>query len=295
MKKVSLILFLLFIISCKPSEDIVSHVIDEQYEVFKVKDEKGVLVLFPCFPCNIENTKNEFPIIEKATKQNISVVLMDYHNKLFLKDDELRDLTTLYTSIFENLNLNSKNIYIGGFSGGGNVSLLLSNYLVKEKNKLQPKGVFIVDSPIDLLGLFRVAEKNIASNFSEDAVGEAKWVVNQFTTDFGNPKDSLLKYETFAPFTYETKNTSNLAFLKDIKIRFYTEPDLIWWKTNRNIDKEDLNAFFIEELYKNLQLQKFPKVELITSQNKGYRANGTRHPHSWSIVDRDELLKWMLD
>lgn len=296
MKNVFLILvFILFLVSCKTSDSSVSHIVDKDYEVLKVANEKAILVLFPCFPCDIENTKNEFPIIDTATKQNVSVVLMDYHNKLFLKDDEMKDLANLYSSIFEKLNLNSKNIYIGGFSGGGNVSLLLSNHLVKEKNEFLPKGVFIVDSPIDLLGLFRVAEKNIASNFSEDSLSEANWIISQFTTEFGNPKDSIVKYETFAPFTYETKNTSNLAYLKNLKIRFYTEPDLIWWKTNRNNDKEDLNAFFIEELCKDLKQKNFLNIELITTKNKGYRADRTRHPHSWSIVDKDELLKWIVE
>ncbi len=295
MMKIYFIFILVFFISCKTNESAVNHFINNDYEVFKVANEKAVLVLFPCFPCDIENTKNEFPIIEKAINHKVSVILMNYNKKLFLKDNELKDLTALYTSIFEKHQLQFKNIYIGGFSGGGNVSLLLSNHLVKEYNKFQPKGVFIVDSPIDLLGLYKVAEKNIISNFSEDSVGEAKWIINQFTTDFGNPKDSISKYEAFSPFTFETKNISNLKYLKDLKIRFYTEPDLLWWKTNRNNDKEDLNAFFLEELYKNLKIKDFSNVEFITTKDKGYRVDGTRHPHSWSIVDKDELLEWIVD
>ena len=294
MKIYSIFILVLFI-SCKTNEGTVNHFIDENFEVFKVANEKAVLVLFPCFPCDIENTKNEFPIIEKATNNNVTVILMNYNKKLFLKDNELKDLTALYTSIFEKLELQSKNIYIGGFSSGGNVSLLLSNHLVKANNNFLPKGVFIVDSPIDLSGLYKVAEKNIVSNFSEDSVGEAKWIINQFTTAFGNPKDSISKYEAFSPFTFETKNISNLKYLKDLKIRFYTEPDLLWWKTNRNNDKEDLNAFFIEELYKNLKIKDFSNVEFITTQYKGYRIDGTRHPHSWSIVNKDELLKCIVD
>ena len=33
-------------------------------------------------------------------------------------------------------------------------------------------------------------------------------------------------------------------------------------------------------------------AELILTQNKGYLPDGTYHPHSWSIVDNEELVKW---
>ena len=37
------------------------------------------------------------------------------------------------------------------------------------------------------------------------------------------------------------------------------------------------------------------KIEYIETQNRGYRANGVRHPHSWAIVDENELIKWILE
>ena len=37
-------------------------------------------------------------------------------------------------------------------------------------------------------------------------------------------------------------------------------------------------------------------AELITTQKKGYRKpDNKRHPHSWSIVDNDELINWLLN
>ena len=37
-------------------------------------------------------------------------------------------------------------------------------------------------------------------------------------------------------------------------------------------------------------------AELITTQNKGYRKpDNRRHPHSWNIVDHEELTQWLLD
>ncbi len=294
MNKLFFLFLLVFLInSCKSPISKRKHVVEKEYEIFQAENSKAVLVLFPCFPCDNENTKTEFPIIEQANKEGISVLLMNYNYKLFLKEDELLELAHQLSAIFETYNLNNKKVFIGGFSGGGNVSLLLSNYLLANPNLVQPKGVFIVDAPIDLLGLYEVAEKNKKSNFSEESVEESNYIIEKFNADFGNQKDSISLYEKFSPFTSKTSNIGNLKNLKNIKIRFYTEPDVNWWKTNKNNDEEDLNAFFIKNLYLTLKTNSFKNVALIETVNKGFRANGERHPHSWSIVDKDELLKWI--
>ena len=59
-------------------------------------------------------------------------------------------------------------------------------------------------------------------------------------------------------------------------------------------DYEQMNAFYIKNLSKSLTKQGFENVEYIATKNKGYRANGDRHPHSWGIVDKKELIDWML-
>ena len=293
MKKIFFVLIVVTILfSCKSSISEVNHIIDKEFEIYKVSNSKATLVLFPCFPCDIENTKNEFPIIEEANKKGVSVILMNYNFKLYLKDSELQSLSKHFNSIFENNKLSTDNVYIGGFSGGGNVTLLLSNYLIKEENSIQPKGVFIVDSPVDLLGLYKVAEKNIISNFSSESVEEANWIIANFNSEFGNPKDSIAMYEKLSPYTLETNTISNIENLKNLKIRLYTEPDFDWWLKNRKNQKDEINSYFIEQLYNDLKIKEIQKIELINTKNKGYRADGTRHPHSWAIVDKENLLNW---
>lgn len=55
-----------------------------------------------------------------------------------------------------------------------------------------------------------------------------------------------------------------------------------------------MNAYYIKKLSESLKNSGFGKVEYITTENKGYRENGKKHPHSWSIVDKNELIKWIL-
>jgi hypothetical protein len=266
-----------------------------KFELLKAENQKGLLILFPCFPCDAENTLSEFKIAEISVKNDFSVLAMNLNQRLYLNLKEKQELEKQLTSIVKEQNLAEKNIFIGGFSSGGNVSLLISNYLVENKSQIQPKGVFIVDSPIDLLGLYGTAEKNLKLNFSKSSIQESTGIKNMFDKEFGDPSNEIMKYEENSPYTFKTENIDNLKGLEKLKIRFYTEPDLKWWKEYAKNEYEDLNAFYIQKLSAKLKIEfGEDNVELINTVNRGYRANGERHPHSWSIVNEKELINWML-
>jgi hypothetical protein len=74
-----------------------------------------------------------------------------------------------------------------------------------------------------------------------------------------------------------------------------SEPDTIWWKHNRMADFDQMNAYYLEQLSELLKKTGFNQVEYIATENKGFRANGERHPHSWSIVDKKELIDWITE
>ncbi|HMU05302.1 MAG TPA: hypothetical protein PJ990_16830, partial [Saprospiraceae bacterium] len=112
---------------------------------------------------------------------------------------------------------------------------------------------------------------------------------------FGHPSGNLSKYEAYAVFTSQSNNIDKLNSLKNTKIRLYTEPDTLWWKTNRMADYDQMNAYYIKKMYERLKESGFDPIEYIPTVNKGFRANGDKHPHSWSIVDKKELVEWMED
>jgi hypothetical protein len=277
----------------KPKSEIIKTA---EYELIKSENQKGLLILFPCFPCDAENTLSEFKIAEISVKNDFSVLAMNLNQRLFLIQKEKQELAEQLTRIVNEQNLSEKNIFIGGFSSGGNISLLISDYLVKNKIQIQLKGVFIVDSPIDLLGLYGTAEKNLKLNFSKSSIEESTWIKNMFDKEFGNPSNGIKTYEQNSPYTFKTQYIDNLKGLEKLKIRFYTEPDLKWWKEYARNEYEDLNAFYIQKLSNKLKIEfRENNIELINTENRGYRANGERHPHSWSIVNEKDLVNWMLE
>jgi hypothetical protein len=273
------------------------EITNEVYELSKPTENTGkVLILFGGYPEKPEDIKREFKILEKAKENKMAVLYMNYNQKLWLEESEKEKLAELLQKILTENKLLTDEIYIGGFSSGGNVALLIGSFITEHKNfELATKGVFIVDSPIDLVALYHSSEKNIAKRFSDVSVQESTWIIETLEKQFGNPSNDISKYERYATFTSMTENIDNIKGLKNTKIRLYTEPDTLWWKENRRADYDQMNAFYIKRLYERLKESGFDHVEYLPTEHKGYRANGDRHPHSWSIVDKIELMEWMME
>lgn len=264
----------------------------EHYELYQAKDAQATLILYPGGGSTAKYTKKEFDIITAAAANQISVLLMNFNRHLWVDKETTKQLAGKLDTIFATNQLNTQNIIIGGMSIGGNVALSLSNYLHETKSKLSPQSTFIVDSPVDLHALYQSAKKDVAnSSFSEERLAEPKWIINYFEKEFG--KETLLKnIQKVSPFTLDRKMNS-VPNLKNQKLRFYTEPDSLWWKENRQTDFKNTNAYTLQQISKDLKTKNWDHFELIETQNKGYRADGSRHPHSWSIVDVPNLINWI--
>ena len=266
------------------------------YTLYKPQQTDAVLVLFGGFGENAAGIENEYPITDLALSKNVAVAYLNYNRKIFLQEEEKAQLAQMLQNLIASNNLPDDAVYIGGLSSGGALSLIISNYLTENTSYgIKPAGVFAVDAPVDLAALYRIAKQNVARNFSPAAAGESAFMLQFFNAQLGNPDEEIGPYETYSAFVYETENFQNLKALENTKIRFYTEPDKTWWKENMGVDYEQMNAFHLERLSEFLTAKGYDNVELITTEDKGYRADGSRNPHSWSIVDQDGLLQWILD
>ncbi|MFZ4927956.1 hypothetical protein [Chryseobacterium sp. Mn2064] len=294
LKRIFLIVISVFFLSCtaKKSESNVAK--GKHYELNRSEDQKAVLILFPCFPCDIENTKTEAGFLKDLEKEGITTLLLDYNQRLFLSESEKQEYSKTINSILDQNLIDKKNVFIGGFSSGGNVAFLLSSYLMKSGNSIQPKGLFVVDSPLDLEQLYLNAQKDVTANADPEAVEEGKFLIQLFEKELGKPSENGQKYQSASPFLMSSNSIENLQYLKEIKTRFYCEPDLQWQQQNRNRKFEDLNAFFLKKVHQSLYNLGSRNTEYIETQNRGIRANGQKHPHSWNIVERESLIRWIL-
>lgn len=294
MIKNTLIAFLCLLIFSKVKSQELKIVKGDHFELKIAPQQKAVLILFPCYPCDIEHTKTEAIFLKDIEKEGISTLLLDYNRKLYLTEAEKKEYTKTLNTIFIENNIKKENIFMGGFSSGGNVAILLSSYLVKTENPIQPKGLIVVDSPIDLEELYKGAKNDVQKNKDADAVAEGEFLIDQLEKEIGKPKENIEKYKNFSPYLISSNSTEHIKHLKNIKVRFYCEPDLEWQLKNKARKYEDINAFKLEKAYHSLLDLGNQQVELIKTTGRGIRANGQKHPHSWNIVERENLIQWIL-
>ena len=274
------------LIGCKENKN-------SQYELYKVNNTEAVLILFPGGANTAVEIQEEFKIVDEAKQNRISLLLMNFNRHLWIDKSQTKNLAQELETIFKENNLERKNIYLGGISIGGNVVLSLSNHLIANNAAIKPQGVFIVDSPIDLFALYESSvfdTKNPA--LDEDRLEEPKGIINYLQANFGSEEELLKNIQEISPFTLKSEYI-NVPDLKNCKLRFYTEPDEKWWLENRQTNYKYTNAFTIKQLSNLLKKKKWTNFELIETKDKGYRSNGDRHPHSWSIVNKRELFQWI--
>lgn len=294
MIKNTLIALLCLLIFSKVKSQEIKTVKGDHFELKIAPQQKAILLLFPCYPCDIEHTKTEAAFLKDIEKEDISTLLLDYNRKLYLTEVEKEEYAKTLNTIFIENNIKKENIFMGGFSSGGNVAILLSSYLIKTENPIQPKGLIVVDSPIDLEELYKGAKNDVQKNKEPDAVAEGKFLIDLLGKEIGRPQENIEKYKSFSPYLISSNSTEHIKYLKNIKVRLYCEPDLEWQLKNKARKYEDLNAFKLEKAYHSLLDLGNQQVELIKTTGRGIRANGQKHPHSWNIVERENLIQWIL-
>ncbi|MGU3376949.1 hypothetical protein [Chryseobacterium sp. M5A1_1a] len=294
-KNILLIVLSVFLISCKTVNTVVGAGKTHPYELKQSPDQKAILILFPCFPCDAEHTRTEAGFLKNIESKGITTLLLNDNQRLFLTESEKEEYAKSLNTILDKNKIKKENIFIGGFSSGGNVALLLSAYLIKNHNSIQPKGLLIVDSPVDLEQLYRNAKRDVVANADPDAVEEGRFLTELLEKKLGKPNGNPEKYQAVSPYLISGNFIENIQYLKAVKTRFYCEPDIQWQQDNKGRKFEDLNALMLKKANESLVNLGNQKSEYIETKNRGIRANGKKHPHSWNIVEQSGLVKWMLD
>jgi len=256
---------------------------------------EGVLVLLPGFGQQAETIFTETQLHKEACTNNILTIGFAAGPRLLLEQSIQEKFTKVLQDVIERFSVDKNMFVLGGFSAGGTIALRYTELCLEapEKYPIKPKGVFMVDSPIDIFHLWDGFELTIKNNSSEIAVQEAKYVKDLLRNRYGNPKDNESAYERMTPFSMRSERTGNEALLKDIAIRTYHDVDILWRLQNRNQSVQHQNFVATSELINRLLLMGNDKAQFIQTLGTGYRSNGERHPHSWSIVDEIECVEWL--
>jgi len=267
---------------------------------------EGALVLLPSsgesaesvICCNKE-------LIQLASDHHILVLTLSINNGDIDDDNTtLSFLNKTFKEITETYHVPKNKFILSGLSGGGMLALRYTEISRQDTNKtfLAPVAVIGIDPPVDIAGLYNSSKRFITMNNGRanlsagrlNGLTEAKSIVNSCNEWYGGSPDQHPEpYIKRSMYSRSQKDGGNAKYLIDVPIRLYCDPDILWQLKERNRDYYDMNAADLSAMINFLNLNGNNGAELVPALGKGYRLDGTRHPHSWSIVDPANCVDWI--
>jgi hypothetical protein len=158
-----------------------------------------------------------------------------------------------------------------------------------------PRAIFAVDPPLDLRRWYYGLQLTVQRNHPSPSLEEARVVIQVLHDLLGGAPDEVPEaYAHASAVTAFAEGGGNLKYLRDIPIRMYTEPDVLFFLEHLT-DLYSLNALDVIFAINELRAMGNEQAELIVTSGKGYRPDlgGIRLPHAWSIVDEADLANWI--
>ena len=257
----------------------------------------GCLVIMPSSGELVESVMKQISLHKLAAQQNLLVIFpsINWGSSKFISAHEFLD--TIFKQVVEEYEIPKNKFILGGLSGGGMVSLTYAEKANKNKNStfVIPSAIFALDPPLDFAHLYNQAERDVKRNFSKAAVNEANWLMEMYKMEFGGtPEEVPAEYIRYSIYSHSEEDGGNAKYLLKTPVRIYTEPGIEWQIKNKQRDLYDLNSTDISAMINLLQRKGNHDAEIIVTHDKGIRLDGTKHPHSWSIMDSQEVLNWAL-
>ena len=213
--------------------------------------------------------------------------------ELFISDHTMKILDKMVNEVIKAHDIPKDNIFIGGISASGARALRYAQYCAQGKSKVKIKGVFSVDSPLDLERFYYSAKKH-QHNFKAGMLWEANHMIPYFQNMFsGGPDQFYEAYKQASVYTQTDSLGGNAMLLKDTDIILFHEPDIDWWLHERGATYYDFNSYDIAAFALTLKMLGNESVQLITTSGKGFDRKGNRNCHSWTIVDEVYLINWI--
>ncbi len=260
------------------------------------KSNKGtILILLSGFFRDSKEIFQRTNLPNLAYQKNIATLIPSINSRIHSDTSCFNLINNMVINYSKQKNIEVKNIIIGGISAGGILSLAYTIWMSKNPHNPvpTPRATFTVDSPVDLYNFWFVEKRLAERNCSDAATDEANYVLQYFNKYLGGTPDIVPEaYKKASPYFRKDKNGGNISYLKNIPVRAYCEPD-IYYHLGKCQDYFDMNAADLSSMINCLRMQGNSKVKFITTINKGYRLDGTKHPHSWSILDGKECVNWI--
>jgi len=307
MPKQSLLIFTFFIASCSFGQklentylnskdstiDMYVAVIPENIPV------KAFMFLLPGLGGTPQDILQQTDLPVYAAKQGIlTIVPVSKLGVLYFGIDSLsqRSLNDQIKNAVNKYHLQGKAFYIGGFSIGGSCAIKYAELAVVNNSSIKPRAVFGIDPPLDFQRYYNSAKRISRLSLNTPVVQEIPFMIDKIEKEMkGTPKTSLENFFNMSPYSFSDTTQRAIKTLTNIPIMLITEPDVQWWLSQRGYDYSFMNVVDQAAMINELQRLGNSKAVLITTDKKGFRKpDNLRHPHSFSIAEPEQLVKWLL-
>jgi hypothetical protein len=266
------------------------------YKIVPKAKPVGVLTIFPSGGEKIENLLKQITLHQAAYNNNLLVIIPSYNWGTFQRIPDIEFLNGIFKQVVEEHKISKDNFILCGLSNGGMMSLTYGIAAVRDSSTyITPKGIIGIDPPLDYARFYKYCEREVTRNFSEAGVAEAKWFISIYNQIYnGTPEEQPQNYIDASIFSFGAKDGGNANYLNNIAIRMNTDLNLDYLLNQRKRDLYDWNGTDIVAFVNQLKINGNKNAEVFITQNKGVRLDGTKNPHSWTIMDTDDTMEWIL-
>ncbi len=260
------------------------------------KSIERVFLLLPCLGKTPEQFLSTIGVDSLLQESNTLLMVASPEGFLthYCNEQSMVRLEKMLAEVAERFDLGrSCELVLGGFSIGGTGALRFAEQLEggTRHSAFSLAGVMAVDPPLDLARFWHSMEHTVATSKLEGSRFEAQYMLDIFSDHLGgSPEEVPSVYRRVSPFLASEFDGGAIAWLRRTPVRLYVEPALDWWKEHRGELYENQNSFDIDQLEAKGALK---RLMVSRTENCGVRPDGSRHPHSWSIVHEPGLIAWM--
>jgi hypothetical protein len=259
---------------------------------------KSFMVLLDGFGNSPQNVLFQTDIPKHASQQGILTIIPllktgpSYFGSDTASQQSLKEIINLVVAKYK---LKGKDFYIGGFSIGGTCAVKYSELSVQNDYPIKPKAVFAIDPPLDWERYYNAAKRVVRLSNPAQVNGEVFYMIDRIEKEMnGTPKTALNNFYTHSPYSFSDTTQKAIKNLIKTPIMIISEPDIQWWLKERGYDYSYNNITDHAAMINEIQRLGNKNAVLVTTTDKGYRKpNNIRHPHSWSIADPEQIIKWL--
>ncbi len=259
---------------------------------------KSFMVLLDGFGNSPKDILFQTEIPKYASQQGILTIIPllktgpSYLGSDTTSQQSLKEIINLVVAKYE---LKGKDLYIGGFSIGGTCAVKYSELSIQNNYPIKPKAVFAVDPPLDWERYYNAAKRVVRLSNPAQVNGEVFYMIDRIEKEMnGTPKTAINKFYTHSPYSFSDTTQKAIKNLINTPIMIISEPDIQWWLKERGYDYSYNNISDQAAMINEIQRLGNKNAVLVTTTDKGYRKpNNMRHPHSWSIADSEQIIRWL--